>query len=584
MFFMKTNGIILLSILSLSISSCNKIEIADEFQPGTDNGQNAEEKLIEVGYEAISPTCESNSRTSLEEGNKVYWNKGDEIILMGNSGGYGYRMWTTLSSNIQGEKSQTAWFSGYVYDGAIDYFAFYPENILRGMNDYGQYLRIPTRQKAVAGSFDQNLNPAWAYTDKVEGSLQFHNLSSLLKFTISDGAENIKSVTLAANNMESVLSGDYFVNLSNKDNIRLQASTEEGDMLMNSVVLDGTFESGKSYYFVLGANGEELNDGFTLTFENKEGKKYVKSAKAGIIKKLESGRIANVGEINLAKAEFTDNSIVDKAFILAVEESCDGNINWVKNEDGTVPLTPENLDIIRSVTSLGLSAKKLTSVHDIKYFTGLVTLDISYNFLKEANLNDLVNLKSLYARNSELRSLQIDKLTNLTGLYCANNYLTELNIGGLTQLVQLQCRYNELSKLDIGNLINLKMLYCDQNHFKSLDLENLTKLEFLSCCNNNITEIDVSNKFYLTTFSCDFNSITSLDLSNNINLTSLGCTNNKISVLDLKFNPNLRYFYCYDQNIGEGNKLQLYITSTLKPVWDNVASLHNETVEVHIEQ
>ena len=56
-------------------------------------------------------------------------------------------------------------------------------------------------------------------------------------------------------------------------------------------------------------------------------------------------------------------------------------IGLTTNEDGTVPLTEDNLRKMAAVTELDLSECELTDLSGIEYFTGLVTLDCSGNKL-----------------------------------------------------------------------------------------------------------------------------------------------------------------------------------------------------------
>ena len=71
-------------------------------------------------------------------------------------------------------------------------------------------------------------------------------------------------------------------------------------------------------------------------------------------------------------ASFTAETkyITNLAFITAVEEATD--IDWTKEEDGTVRLIRENLEAIRAVTELDLSYMELTDLSGIEWFTEYV--------------------------------------------------------------------------------------------------------------------------------------------------------------------------------------------------------------------
>ena len=143
-------------------------------------------------------------------------------------------------------------------------------------------------------------------------------------------------------------------------------------------------------------------------------------------------------------------SITNTAFIAAVERAMDSegnpvNIGWTKEADGTVKLTPENLEAIRAVTGLYISVydlqedEKLTDLSGIEYFTGLTYLNCGYN---------------------NLTTLDVSDCTALTSLSCSRNNLTTLNVTNNTALTRLNCGYNNLQQLDIRPLSGLSWLYC----------------------------------------------------------------------------------------------------------------------------
>ena len=110
--------------------------------------------------------------------------------------------------------------------------------------------------------------------------------------------------------------------------------------------------------------------------------------------------------------------ITNTAFITAVERAT--YINWTKEEDGAVPLTPENLEIIRAVTELDLSYMELTDLSGIEWFSELEVLDCNGNWLTELDLSQNSNLWSLRCNSNQLRSLDLSHNTALEELYCGS--------------------------------------------------------------------------------------------------------------------------------------------------------------------
>lgn len=148
-------------------------------------------------------------------------------------------------------------------------------------------------------------------------------------------------------------------------------------------------------------------------------------------------------------ASFTAETkyITNIAFITAVEEATD--IDWTKEEDGTVRLTRENLEAIRAVTELDLSYMELTDLSGIEWFTGLEVLDCSDNQLTELDLSQNTALVQLYGEGNQLRSLDLSHNTALEELDCSGNQLTSLDMSHNTKLEFLSCYENQLSELDV---------------------------------------------------------------------------------------------------------------------------------------
>ncbi|WP_294590808.1 hypothetical protein [uncultured Phocaeicola sp.] len=570
---MKHIWIISLSAIAFSLASCNQSDELDSLQHIQDETESQTDKdRISVSFTALSPTWTDDSRTSLEENNEVYWNNGDEIVVCyGNGNGINGNSW--FWTEMEEEKAATAVFNGYTPIDGTEFWAFYPSYNFLHTAEYQLYFRIPVRQEAVAGTFANNLNPAWAYTDQLGGNLQFHNIASLVKFTLADGVEDIKSVTFTARKSSAVLTGDYMLDVQDVNNPVVMKSTNYDAEASRSVILSGTFEAGKPYYFVVATVDNDLEEGFTFVFEKTDGTKYVKEAKAGVISQLESGRIANVGTISLSGATFT-NDILDLNFIAAVEKRC-GDPGWSKNADGTVSLTEENLAAMQQITHMDLSNAGLTSLDGINNFTGLTYLDCSENSLSDVDLSQLTNLQTLIAENSEIESLNVDNLSELKVLRCRYNKLKELNVGQFSQLEELDCSGNSLTRLDaenlisltslkysynqgintldVGKLINLKTLECDGNGITDLDVTALTGLETLRCSYNDLSELNVGTLSSLKVLAFSGNHrISTVDLSNLTYLEELDLSDTGLETIDVSCFPNLRYLYCDDMQSFNG--------------------------------
>ena len=530
-------------VAGAALASCSQTDIMDN----PNDIQNNKE-LVMTSFKAYAPVINTDSRTSLETGNLVYWNDGDAIAVSSRYGNPDYGIYK-CTTTIEEGKAAYADFTGEVSGNEDFYVAFYPYDLFKYQQEYNSYFTIPTVQQAVAGTFATNTNPSWAFTDKLGGSLQFQNLGALVKFTLTgEDAKDLKSISLTSDQDQATLSGDfmYQYNVENPDKSILSGSDDWPTTKSGTVTLEGSFEPGNSYYFVIAPMEGVLSDGFTLTLEKTDGTRCTLKGQAGMIESIRSSEILNIGEVSLEGANFNTN-ISDFNFIAAVDDAFGGNAGWTKEEDGTVPLTEENLTWMASVTTLYINNYNLASLDYISYFTGLEELYCSDNNLKQVNLNSLKKLRTINIQNSGVTELYIDQLTELIEIHCSNNKLEALNLSDQnTNLRILNCYDNELSALDVTHLTNLESLYCRENKLTTLDLDDQnTNLRYLECSNNELSALQITHLTNLESLYCGSNHFTTLDLSGqNTNLRYLECSDNELSALDVTHLTNLESLNC----------------------------------------
>lgn len=542
---MKHISMIFVAGMAFALVSCSTDDAIDGLQ--SVQGNESKKELVMTSFKAYAPSIGTDSRTSLEEGNLVYWNDGDAIAVSGrysSSTDGVYKCTTELADG----KSPSADFMGQVNVYEDFYVAFYPYELFDYQQGYDSYFSIPSVQQATAGTFAAHTNPSWAFTDELGGSLQFHNLGALVKFTLTgEDVKDVESISLTSDQEQATLSGDfiYRYNAENPEASTLVISDNWQAVNGGTVTLEGDFQSGSSYYFVIAPMADVLSEGFTLTFEKTDGTRYIVKGQAGMIESIRSSEILNIGEVSLEGANFTAN-ISDFKFIAAVDNSYGGNAGWTKDEDGTVPLTEENLNWMASVTSLVLYNCNLSSLDYISYFTGLEELDCQENDLGQVDLNSLKNLRSLYIERSGVTELKIDELENIEYLYCANNKLEELNISKLGKLRSFSCSDNQLTSLDLsGQTTNINILNCSANKLSSLEISHLTGLEGLYCYDNQLTSLDLSGQTAnLKNLDCSSNELSSLEVSHLTGLTYLYCSSNKLTSLELGHLSGLTGLYC----------------------------------------
>ena len=491
-----------IAALALLLAACGNEEIIENNEVGT-------AVKVPMTFTVGTP----QTRTSLN-GTDVYWTEGDKVAINDGTDTNEFTATTVSGSSatLTGEAAL-----------ADTYIAFYPNEILESITNGYITFTLPAEQTATANGFAEELNPSWAQTTAEGGnSLQFHNLCALVKFTIDEefDVSGISGFTLKSANGELLAGRQYYRPSFNK-RVFLEKDVTE-------VLLKGDFAAGETYYFVV--NPVMLTNGFSLVYTNNAGRIFSKSISQSVT--FEAAKITNLG--TLSTSSFDEQVIDNKAFITAVGEQ----VEWTKNVDGTVSLTPKNLAAIEKVTSLTVSDKSLSDLSGIEYF---------------------VNLKSLYCQNNQLKTLDVSSLTNLSILNCQNNQLTTLDVSQNAALWDLRCSNNQLTELNVSKNPGLRILYCTDNLLTALDITKNTILEDLLCYNNQLATLDVSK---------------------NTALTKLYCHANRMSKLDVKNNLKLKALYCGAPTDGSTSQtLKLTLPAELRSIWKGTNDL-NKDVDV----
>lgn len=255
------------------------------------------------------------------------------------------------------------------------------------------------------------------------------------------------------------------------------------------------------------------------------------------------------------------DAIINLAFIKAVELSANnpeiammggGEIGWKKEPDGTVKLTPENLEKIRAVKALDLSC-----------YEGMD--DPMFDSLNKEKLKDFSDIRWF---------------TGLEYLTCFSNEIEELDLSSNTALMALYCSYNNISSLDLSSNTALMVLNCSDNNISSLDLTQNTALTEVICRNNKLEELNVAGCSELDSLECQNNQLTSLVLPAGEVFRSLNCHSNRLTQLDVTGCPGLNFLYCGLQT-SDGTtvqNLELTMTGEMeKGVWNKCKGYENNS-------
>lgn len=293
--------------LLLGVASCDKEDIV-----AGGNGAEASGERVPMTFTALAPqTGQAQTRTELQPGVEedgqttyaVYWNAGDRIGI------YDGQSFQPFTIDLQEGTAAIADFSGEALPGTGSYLAFYPYSEGLTCTDGAVGFTLPVTQTAQAGSFATGVNPAWAQTTEAGGQLAFHNAAALVKFTLkAEDAAQVSNAVLT-DKQSNPLAGGFSLSVAD-DGATLTGDAENTSA---SVKLEGTFgmknadDQTADYLFVVACGENQLEGGFTLAFNLKDGGQKTLTASGGLGtgQSLKAGVITNLGKIPLASVPVT---------------------------------------------------------------------------------------------------------------------------------------------------------------------------------------------------------------------------------------------------------------------------------------
>ena len=287
--------------LLLGVASCDKEDIV-----AGGNGAEASGERVPMTFTALAPqTGQAQTRTELQPGVEedgqttyaVYWNAGDRIGI------YDGQSFQPFTIDLQEGTAAAADFSGEASPGAGSYLAFYPYSEKLTCTDGAIHFTLPVTQTAQAGSFATGTNPAWAQTTEAGGQLTFHNAAALVKFALTaEDAAQVSNAVLT-DTKDKPLAGGFSLSVADGG----ATLTGNSGNTSASVKLDGNFEMKAAddptadYLFVVACGENQLEGGFTLAFNLKDGGQKTLTASGGLGtgQSLAAGVITNLGDISL---------------------------------------------------------------------------------------------------------------------------------------------------------------------------------------------------------------------------------------------------------------------------------------------
>lgn len=182
--------------------------------------------------------------------------------------------------------------------------------------------------------------------------------------------------------------------------------------------------------------------------------------------------------LTMAPPTFSQNvDIPDNIFLASL-------INQGVDRDGDHMISYEEAEQVRSLdlTRKGdevvlsqewtMKSGSIINLKGIEAFTHLVSLDCSFNVMRNPD----------FSNNRMLENLNVS--------FCG---LSELNLAHCSNLKVINCSFNKLTGLVLpDNGGTLEELDCFQNHIKELELSKCPSLKFLDCGRNPIKHLDIS--------------------------------------------------------------------------------------------
>lgn len=335
----KSNIFIIAAVSFITLAACAKISEIPDPESGDNN----------TGIVKLMGTFDSSSpitRTVLTAENKVEWVAGDAITIF--DGGDNINV-TTADNGASASFSTSLSTSG-------PWYAVYPYYSKASISNSVISTTLPKDQKAVNGTFDDDLNLAVALSD--DNTLAFKNVLGLVKFTV--GKDNITKVTFRGNNAE-VVAGDIAVDY-NSGNPTWKET--KGVRYITLAPASGTFVNGGTYYFAV--LPQTFTKGFSLNFENNAGVSFVVETtneavltRSGILNiKTADGNITLEDNIVFADAD------VKADIVAAFDTDKDGELSYAE----AAAVSYEALSEFTWTDKLTVD-----TFDELQYFTGLVT-------------------------------------------------------------------------------------------------------------------------------------------------------------------------------------------------------------------
>ena len=280
-------------------------------------------------------STEIDTRTSLQDGNKVVWNEGDAVAV--------YDFAATKKRFVAEINEGTTHFRGNITPKYGDFIAVYPYD-LAAENDNARkiIMYLPEEQTAVKDGFGPDLNLSIAkgsrHVDGTPSEVRFRNICQLFKLSVpAYTANRIAKIELTTN---TAIAGQLTVDYTDYNPVITTNDQGSKTIALYPPTGSESFAEG-TYYMVLAPVAVE---GFTLTLTDTNGKKYTQHSSASIGGNW--GVICNLGNVDLIdKPVITPKHVYDNGILVGTKVTLTAPVSdkaWsalIKNANGEIVRT-----------------------------------------------------------------------------------------------------------------------------------------------------------------------------------------------------------------------------------------------------
>lgn len=514
------------------------------------------------------------SRAQVEMGNadaskeSFMWNEGDSFVLYQGTEGKVFTISSEYSETGDGDKKNATFTTETPAKGEMNYVAIYPSNVVLD----GENVRLSLQRELdfTAAKTAEERAGVWKeymknnmfmvasgkLSSTEPNTVNFQHLCAMARITYTNMTDEVQKIDYIRLGSGQYLSTEQSYNVVG--NYRSGGSSTSWYQIST---LGLTVEAGAStdLYIMFFPSSFNMEGQFELAFNVFGREQYAKIAVADIA-------AANAEDAGFAAGkrywfkltgydygmvfskDYTTESVTieNPELSLALLNRL-GEDRVKLNEDS---LAVMSLMDVRGITRLdfGWGDNRISSLKGIELFKNLTDLTCAYAGLKDCDLSQNTQLRSVSLSGNALTTLDLSKNVNLESLDLSENLeLTSLNIDNCMHLFHLMLNETGLTSINIPNKEKIQTLGYGRTAL-SLNLNEFPHLYNLSVYGLGLTSLEFipsEIKGQLYQLQCYDNKIEVIDLQEFPKMEYLSIQENSIKYLDVAPAPLLRGLYCH---------------------------------------